>query len=332
MVNDFNYLGIVFNYTGTFVLNQETLAGKGLKALNVLVANTRIYDFNIKTLCQLFDSFVGSILSYGCEVWGFTKSKELERIHLKFCKLILKVKTSTSNAGIYGELGRYPLYLFRYVRIIRYWCKLIHTNNIMSVVYKSAVDDISKGLKNWVGNVKSLLEEFGFAHVWLNPSCINLKTFPCVFKQRLMDCFMQKWHSDLQNNGVLVLYKHFKIDFSYECYLNICPTKYRIAFSKLRLSSHTLLIETGRYGRNRTERNERRCIMCDSGDVEDEYHFTLICSRYNDIRRLYLKQYYYRRPSVFKFIQLMQSDSYELKKLCRYVYEAFDIRKTYLHN
>ena len=122
-------------------------------------------------------------------MWGFTKSKELERIHLKFCKLILKVKTSTSNAGIYGELGRYPLYLFRYVRIIRYWCKLIHPNNIvMSVVYKSAVDDISKGLKNWVGNVKSLLEEFGFAHVWLNPSCKNLKTFPCVFKQRLMDC------------------------------------------------------------------------------------------------------------------------------------------------
>ena len=75
VVNDFNYLGIVFNYTGTFVLNQETLAGKGLKALNVLVANTRKYDFNIKTLCQLFDSFVGSILSYGCEVWGFTKSK-----------------------------------------------------------------------------------------------------------------------------------------------------------------------------------------------------------------------------------------------------------------
>ena len=289
VVNNFNYLGIVFNYTGTFVLNQETLAGKGLKALNVLLANTCKYDFNIKTLCQLFDSFVGSILSYGCEVWGFTKSKELERIHLKFCKLILKLRTRTSNAGIYGELGRYPLYLFRYVRIIRYWCKSIHPNNIvMSVVYKSAVDDISKGLKNWVGNVKSLLEEFGFAHVWLNPSCINLKTFPCVFKQRLMDCFMQKWHSDLQNNGVLTLNKHFEIDFSYECYLNICPTKYRIAFSKLRLSSHSLLIETGRYGRNRTERNERRCIMCDSGVVEDKYHFTLICSRYNDIRRLYL--------------------------------------------
>ena len=78
------YLGTVFNYTGTFVLNQETIAGKGLKALNVLLNNTKHYKFKPSALCQLFDSFVSSILNYGCEIWGYTKSKELERIHLKF--------------------------------------------------------------------------------------------------------------------------------------------------------------------------------------------------------------------------------------------------------
>ena len=73
----------------------------------------------------------------------------------------------------------------------------MHTNNIvMSAVYKAAVDDISKGLNNWAGNVKSLLEEFGFAHVWLNPNCVNLQTFPNVFKQRLMDC--------LCKNGIMI--------------------------------------------------------------------------------------------------------------------------------
>ena len=43
VVNNFNYLGAVFNYTGTFVLNQETLVGKGLKALNCLLFNTKKY-------------------------------------------------------------------------------------------------------------------------------------------------------------------------------------------------------------------------------------------------------------------------------------------------
>ena len=50
-----------------------------------------------KILCQLFDSFAGSVISYGCEVWGLCKSQELERLHLKFLK-VLRVKLSTSNA------------------------------------------------------------------------------------------------------------------------------------------------------------------------------------------------------------------------------------------
>ena len=61
VVDSFNYLGTVFKYNGKFALN---------------------------VLCQLFDAFVGSILSYSSEVWGYTKSKEIERVHLKFCKRI----------------------------------------------------------------------------------------------------------------------------------------------------------------------------------------------------------------------------------------------------
>jgi len=56
------------------------------------------------TVCQLFDAFVGATLNYSCEVWGASKSKEIERIHLKFCKQLLYVKKSTSNMAVYGEL------------------------------------------------------------------------------------------------------------------------------------------------------------------------------------------------------------------------------------
>jgi hypothetical protein len=33
----------------------------------------------------------------------------LEKVHLKFCKIILNLKATTPNCMIYGELGRYPL-------------------------------------------------------------------------------------------------------------------------------------------------------------------------------------------------------------------------------
>lgn len=35
---------------------------------------------------QLFESFEGSFLKYSCPVWGLTKLKDLERVHLQFCK------------------------------------------------------------------------------------------------------------------------------------------------------------------------------------------------------------------------------------------------------
>jgi len=49
-----NYLGTVFNYTGSFTLNHETLSGKGLKASNVLLNNLKHLNLTTKTKCQLF--------------------------------------------------------------------------------------------------------------------------------------------------------------------------------------------------------------------------------------------------------------------------------------
>ena len=98
-------------------------------------------------------------------------------------------------------------------------------------------------------------------------------------------------------------------------------------FTKLRLSSHQLRVETGRNACNTTPYNERYCLTCNSIDLEDEYHFLLICNMYTDIRRKYINTYYYKTPSVLKFIELVQStDATVLNNLCKYVYEAFEKR------
>jgi hypothetical protein len=75
-VNNNNYLGTVFNYTGFYTLNQTTLVGKGLKALNVLIHKTKHYADKPSVMRQLFDAFVAAPLNYGCEIWGFGKSKK----------------------------------------------------------------------------------------------------------------------------------------------------------------------------------------------------------------------------------------------------------------
>ena len=84
----------------------------------------------------------------------------------KCCKSILSVKTSTCNNAIYGELGRLPLYNNRYVSIIKYWIKLISTDNIMlKTVYDMSLEDSLNGKNEWSSNVKTVLSENGFSDI-----------------------------------------------------------------------------------------------------------------------------------------------------------------------
>ena len=280
---------------------------------------------------QLFDAFVSSIINYGSVVWGFSKSKELERLHLKFCKSILGVKQTTCNVAVYGELGRYPLYINRYVIIIKYWLNLIHSDNILlKYVYRTAVSDCENGKKNWIFNIKQILHEYGLFYAWENAETINHTQFIANFKQRMIDCFLQKWYTDLQNTTLLkYFYKHIKQSFTIETYLNKLTTKtHRRNIAKIRLSSHNLRIETARYARERVDREERVCKFCTSMEVEDEYHFILCCPAFLDIRKMYIKRYYFVRPSMFKLVELFTSENRKtLLHLSKYISNAFKVRK-----
>jgi hypothetical protein len=61
------------------------------------------HDFNTVTILQLFDTYVGSVMNYECEVWGFHKAADVERVHLSFLKRILGVELSTLSAAVYRE-------------------------------------------------------------------------------------------------------------------------------------------------------------------------------------------------------------------------------------
>jgi hypothetical protein len=58
-------------------------------------------------------------LSYGCETWGSHKGEDIEKVHLNFLKRTLKVRRSAVNFMVYFELGRVPMYVERYYRMIK---------------------------------------------------------------------------------------------------------------------------------------------------------------------------------------------------------------------
>ena len=101
IVNQFNYLGMLFNYNGKFNETQKHVAQQGRKAyfaITCINSKLRSHYFNVQTQCSVFDTYVDSILSYSSEIWVFHKAPDVEKIHVDFCKKILGVKKSTCNS------------------------------------------------------------------------------------------------------------------------------------------------------------------------------------------------------------------------------------------
>ena len=95
-------------------------------------------------------------------------------------------------------------------------------------------------------------------------------------------------------------------------------------FGQYRLSAHKFSIETGRY--YNVPRENRIYPLCHT-DVEDEYHFIFICPFYIDLRKLYIKQYFWKRQFVYKLIQLFTSENVkELNSLGLYLNKAEKLR------
>ena len=83
--------------------------------------------------------------------------------------------------GVYGELGRYPLYITRHVPIIKYWSKIVLSNTvIITKLYNNLLS--SNNMNKWAYKVKSLLlvNSYGFSDVWINPYKEDLKIFCCI--------------------------------------------------------------------------------------------------------------------------------------------------------
>lgn len=331
IVKKFTYLGVVFTTGGSFSQTHETLSGQALKAIFKLKSFiSKFTEFSVSHTLDLFDKLILPILNYGSEVWGFSKADVIERTHLQFCKHLLGVKLQTQNNFIYGELGRVPIRNHRLVAIIRYWFKILHCENTkyIKLVYNMMIDDLQKSPEkpSWARSVKSLLESLGFNYVWLAQGVGDINRFLCVFKQRLTDNFIQNWNEGIVNSTRANTYKLIS-DFHFKKYLDFIKIKkFRYAFTRLRVSSHRLEIEAGRWHKpNKTPLENRKCQSCNS--LEDEFHFVLECPLYQEIREEYIRRYFWVRPNMPKFIELLTSENKTIiKNVSMYIFKGFKKR------
>ena len=176
------------------------------------------------------------------------------------------------------------------------------------------------------------MSNLGCYDAWYFQTIGNSKLFLSIVRQRIKDQFVQNWSSRLNNSSRAIFYRNIS-DFSFQQYLELISNrKLRINLSGLRLSSHRLSIETGRWNQPVSlPINQRLCTFCNC--LEDEFHFVMECTQYSEIRKELLPRYYWSRPNMYKFIELMNiRNKRTVKQLSIFVDRAFTIRNTALYN
>ena len=332
IVDHFKYLGVTLFKNGNWNRTQKCLSQHASFALHNLFTVFKKIELPISQKLNLFDTLVSPILHYSSEIWGMHSASDIEMIHTKFLRSILGVKKSTNLAALYGELARFPFSVIRKINMIKYWIKILQQDDtsLLKQVYLMLKRDSDNNKnysgQNWASQIKRILQCHGFEYIWRdqNEICIPFLSI----RQRILDTYKQTWYSEINNSSRLDAYRLFKHNFELESYLNIeMNKKYKLALTRFRTSSHSLMIETGRY--DDTARNQRICQFCNMGKVEDEYHFLLVCPYYRDLRRKFLKPYFCHWPTLMKFeTLLLKTSKHSVTSLSKYIYFAFQKRNS----
>ena len=94
--------------------------------------------------------------------------------------------------------------------------------------------------------MRDTLSRLGFYHVWLEQSVANPKVFLSILKTRLRAIFIHDWKSRLENSSRAHFYNTM-CSFNFQEYLDSLNVKsFRVAVSRLGVSSHRLEVEKGR--------------------------------------------------------------------------------------
>ena len=63
---------------------------------------------------------------------------------------------------------------------------------------------------NWASRVRDLLQNAGFNDVWLFPHSVNINKFAPLFRQRLVDIYINEWKHDIAARSTLFFLSIYK--------------------------------------------------------------------------------------------------------------------------
>ena len=169
--------------------------------------------------------------------------RRLESLQTEYLKRAFGVKVQTSNLAIFGETGRYPIFVRQEKLVLGYWVKsmTLSPTNPQRIVYDTLYCLSTTGHTTWCTHVGDLLTSIGLENIWegqmIPVSAFNVNQIKSHFKTELERQYTKKWSqeiNDREQNPILITYAIFKENYCLEPYI-LSVKKNQQAISRFRV-------------------------------------------------------------------------------------------------
>jgi len=134
------------------------------------------------------------------------------------------------------------------------------------------------------------MQAIGLEHIWSHDSLSEeeSKSWHATLQAKIQQREEEAWRKAMQGKPKLRTYRQLKDSLCFEEYLKYPDHRARETMTRIRGGTNELRIEKGRHRATNRDRilheSERVCLICASGEVEDERHFLIDCAEYEDLR------------------------------------------------
>ena len=214
------------------------------------------YPFKKKVL----EAVIFSSLLYGCETWLAADFKEVERLYISAVKAVLGVRETTRNDTTLIEAGM---------------------PSVQQIIKRRTTNFLKKELNSGRIQDTPLLKIYKLCEV--------KRTKGYIFLSQLLQPSMQQETSvvekfRIKNTSKARTYRTINPNMTvHKAYTSqeYIDERERLSFTRFRLGSHHLKIETGRWARIEAENRVCNC----GGGIQDEHHVLFTCQKTESERR-----------------------------------------------
>lgn len=328
IVKNFNYLGIKFSSSGAISTMAKDIvdrSNKALGAVRTIIDKINTWEGKMK----IYRTMITSILLYTVETWAFQCSDLLEKIQVRFFKLLFAWPKNTPNYLVRYELGINKIEFEIFKKSYKWWIHILELeeNRWIKICYKKQFEldknILSTKMKfNWVTCFKSFFVNSRFYSIWeqQNPNLAwqNYDNMLGEYKNKLIEQDLDRIHNSTYNNlyKELIFFNNNQLSVS----LFNFTEKYKLV-SQIKMSNENLInIYTKRF-KIKIFTNDT-CVLCQTGQRESIQHIISECPVYDEVRNIHLISNNIQ-PSIY-ILQLYNLKQFNI--VYKFLTNCFDIR------